>query len=157
MTCLRFTRIGRVILRVFVRNIMTDLRRTIKDFSQECPFTQWSPKLTCSEVEQTIPFSGAEFLKHHLKVGMIFSWAFGNIWCEWSQLKLRFFRYKKDTQYIPGRQQMILRRKWTIQTKTADMLYGTNERLFSFMVARHPFERILSAYRCEFLIIIKTL
>ena len=52
---------------------------------------------------------------------------------------------------------MILRRKWTIQTKTADMLYETNDRLFSFMVARHPFERILSAYRCEFLIIIKTL
>ena len=48
---------------------------------------------------------------------------------------------------------MILRRKWTIQTKTADMLYGTNDRLFSFMVARHPFERILSAYRWESLVI----
>ena len=33
------------------------------------------------------------------------------------------------------------------------MLYGTNERMFSFMVARHPFERILSAYRWESLII----
>ena len=33
------------------------------------------------------------------------------------------------------------------------MLYETNDRLFSFMVARHPFERILSAYRLESLII----
>ena len=42
---------------------------------------------------------------------------------------------------------MILRRAWTPRTRTKDFFYGTNDRLFSFMVARHPFERILSAYR----------
>jgi len=79
------------------------------------------------------------------------------LWCRvpkassqsWNDLFMGIW-YKKDTQYIPGRQQMILRRKWTIQTKTEEMLYGTNDRLFSFMVARHPFERILSAYRDKF-------
>ena len=95
MTCLRFTKTGRVILRVCVRSIMTDLRRTIKDFSQECLFTQWSPKLTCSGAEQTIPFSGAEFLKHHLKVGMIFSWAFGKNWLHMISIKTQIFQVQE--------------------------------------------------------------
>ena len=150
MICLRCTKIGRVIFRVCVKSTMIDLWWITKDFSRDCLFNQWSLKLICSKAKQPVPFFGVELTKHLLQAGMICSWAFGNV------LKTIFFlktfdlcRYKKDTQYIPGRQQMILRRKWTIQTKTEEMLYGTNDRLFSFMVARHPFERILSAYRWE--------
>ena len=45
------------------------------------------------------------------------------------------------------RRQSFLRGKWTPTSRTKEFFYGQNEKIFTFMVARHPFERILSAYR----------
>ena len=44
---------------------------------------------------------------------------------------------------------MLLRRAWTPRSTKEKFFYGTNDRIFSFMISRHPFERILSAYRWD--------
>ena len=54
---------------------------------------------------------------------------------------------RKDMKYVPGKQQMMLRRAWTPKRRNMQFYYGANDQIFSFMVSRHPFERILSAYR----------
>ena len=64
-----------------------------------------------------------------------------------ASLLFNYFRYKNYTQNAPDWQQGFLRKKWSVNTKIEKMLYKANDKVFSFMVARHPFERILSAYR----------
>ena len=62
-------------------------------------------------------------------------------------LTVVLFRYRKYKISTPGKQQMLLRRAWTPKSNSEKFFYGTNDRIFSFMISRHPFERILSAYR----------
>ena len=38
---------------------------------------------------------------------------------------------------------------WKPKRRDPEFFYKMNDEVFSFMISRHPFERILSAYRYE--------
>jgi len=81
------------------------------------------------------------------------------LWCRvrkassqsWNDLFVSLW-YRNYTKDEPGKQQMFIRRDWTPQTRNTQFYYGANDKIFSFMVSRHPFERILSAYRDKFFV-----
>ena len=56
-------------------------------------------------------------------------------------------RYSGDSFRAPGAQQGVLRQAWSPAAPSQEFYHSANGRIFSFLVSRHPFERILSAYR----------
>ena len=52
----------------------------------------------------------------------------------------------------PGAQQKFLSEVWRLENRNVKFYDWSNQNLLSFLIVRHPFERILSAYRDKFFI-----
>ena len=63
-------------------------------------------------------------------------------------LYINEFRYLKDTDdFNHGQENMRLKKAWSTKTKKQEFFYNVATKSFSFLIARHPFSRLLSAYK----------
>ena len=95
--------------------------------------------------------SGASSQKHLQQAGLIFSCQNGKIlhfakpkhW-ELAALPARYPDLYANPDF-DGMRHGILTSLWTVDINESQRM---SQEMFSFLIARHPFERILSAYRC---------
>merc|ERR1712130_359326 len=81
------------------------------------------------------------------------------LWCRvpkaasqsWTDLFVDQWYKENASDLYLGKKQRLLREEWSLSSSTSmEFYYAANDNIFSFMVTRHPFDRILSAFRDKF-------
>ena len=62
-------------------------------------------------------------------------------------MNMNLYFVRENENLLADERAAKLSSAWQPERRDPGFFYETNDEVFSFMVSRHPFERILSAYR----------